>query len=629
MSLSVSLPPVAGSSFVRTAPAAGWRSPAVLRAVFWLPLLLVAVFYLAASAGPAVFNQNEAQYAGAAREMLNRPQDYQPSARAQAERGQWLVPTNDGIPRLQKPPLVYWLLIASMRLFGVNDFSARLPNALASLAWFAGIVFLGRRLAQDPAHGLRHGVAGATVLATMAGTFIFSHLIAPEPFLAAFLTWTFWCLLSACRQPARADGFLRLAWVLMSLGALTKGLHAVLYPLAVAGVLAWRHPATRPVWRRLFRPPGLLILAVILVPWYAYVEHKYPGFLRDQLFNEQVGHVLNRRYPPDSNAVPLPVFVLEHLILFLPWTFFIPAAWRAGRSRGTAGWDRLGRDLLLAWFAVTFASLLFSSLQDYYLLTAFGPVALWLARPWLHDSRPENSLPRWMLAGPGLALGAVGLLVLGFGVFLRLRGVDISGATNSDGERDQILATIEGFSAAAWSSLLPLVWTAGLAFLVGGTVAVFLASRGRRPAVVACTAVMMLAVLAVAQRGMCVLEDYFSLKKVCLLVKRLAGPGASLVCFGPTINSPSLLYYLDREVYWLGANPDGEFASRELRINRALFLTERTFAQRWSGAAPVFLCVEEADFARLPPTVAFTPEQREPLAQFGTTLLITNHPLSK
>ncbi len=163
----------------------------------WLPLAGVALLYIAACVGPAMFNQNEAQYAGAAREMLNLPGDYQPSARRQTERGQWLVPTNDGVPRLQKPPLVYWTLIASLRIFGVNDFAARLPNALASLAWFAGIVALGRRLTDDPAAGLRLGLAAATVLATMAGTFIFCHLIAPEPFLAAFLTWTFWCLLSA------------------------------------------------------------------------------------------------------------------------------------------------------------------------------------------------------------------------------------------------------------------------------------------------------------------------------------------------------------------------------------------------------------------------------------------------
>ncbi len=115
----------------------------------WLPLGLAALLYLVASAGPALFDQNEAQYAGAVREMLNRPADYLPSVRGQTERGHWYVPTNDGVPRLQKPPLVYWALLASMSVFGVNEFAARLPNALVSLAWFAGIFLLGRRLGGD------------------------------------------------------------------------------------------------------------------------------------------------------------------------------------------------------------------------------------------------------------------------------------------------------------------------------------------------------------------------------------------------------------------------------------------------------------------------------------------------
>src|SRR5215813_436382 len=50
--------------------------------------------------------QPEGQYAGAAREMV--------------EAHQWLLPTNDGTPRLQKPPLLYWLIIISYKLFGIN-----------------------------------------------------------------------------------------------------------------------------------------------------------------------------------------------------------------------------------------------------------------------------------------------------------------------------------------------------------------------------------------------------------------------------------------------------------------------------------------------------------------------------
>ena len=182
-----------------------------------LPLALIALLYLGASFGPALFDQNEGQYAGAVREMMDRPQDYVPATRRQLERGHWYIPTNDGIPRLQKPPLVYWMLTASMRTVGVNEFGARLPNALFSLLWFWAAFLLGRRVA-----GEAFGRAGATILATMAGTFIFSHLVAPEPFLAAFLTLTFWCFLAACQQPERARRWMFLAWVFMGLACAAR-----------------------------------------------------------------------------------------------------------------------------------------------------------------------------------------------------------------------------------------------------------------------------------------------------------------------------------------------------------------------------------------------------------------------
>ena len=85
-------------------------------------LLLVAAVYIATAAVPRLFDQIDGQYAGAAREMIVR--------------GDWLIPTQDGIPRLQKPPLVYWCEIVSLRLFGTNEFAARCPVVLATITWF-------------------------------------------------------------------------------------------------------------------------------------------------------------------------------------------------------------------------------------------------------------------------------------------------------------------------------------------------------------------------------------------------------------------------------------------------------------------------------------------------------------
>ena len=590
----------------------------------YLPLLLAACLYLGASTGPALFDQNEAQYAGAVREMMDRPGDYLPAARGALERGHWYIPTNDGIPRLQKPPFVYWALLASMRVCGVNEFGARLPNALASLLWFWGIYLIGCRLG-----GRALGRAAATILATMAGTFIFCHLIAPEPFLAAALTWTFWCFLRACEDPGRAGRWMFGAWVAMTLGTGCKGLHGALYPLAVAAILAWRHPATRPVWRKLLQPWGPLFLAAALVPWYAAVAARYPGFLYDQFVNEQWGHVINRRYPRDSDPVPLPAFALEHLVFFLPWTLYLPAAWRARTPRGQeSGVPAIARDLILAWFLVTVASVLFSSLQDYYLLTAWGPVALWLARPWADDHRVARRLPRGLQTAPGVCLAALGLAALGTAAWLQWRaGLPVAaGGMHSNVERATVLATLAGFTVETWRQLVPLVCLTGVAFLAGGTASAFLAATGRWRAVLPVTALMMMAVLALAAHGLNVLEDRFSLKRIALAANRLAGPDGIIADADLPSDDPSQLFYLDRPMVWVDRLPTAEFASRELGIGADLFLSPAEFGRRWHSGQPVCLIVEQQAFPRWQRELALTPEQARPVMTRGTRVLLYNHP---
>ena len=86
-------------------------------ALFVILIALAALLHVATIGWGDLYNETDSQYAGAAREMI--------------ESHQWLLPTNDGLPRLQKPPLLYWLIILSCKLFGSNEAAARLPIALA------------------------------------------------------------------------------------------------------------------------------------------------------------------------------------------------------------------------------------------------------------------------------------------------------------------------------------------------------------------------------------------------------------------------------------------------------------------------------------------------------------------
>src|SRR6266446_5150469 len=80
--------------------------PPTRHALFAILIALAALLHVGTIGSGDLYSQTEGQYAGAAREMV--------------ETHQWLLPTNDGIPRLQKPPLLYWLIIVSFKLFGIN-----------------------------------------------------------------------------------------------------------------------------------------------------------------------------------------------------------------------------------------------------------------------------------------------------------------------------------------------------------------------------------------------------------------------------------------------------------------------------------------------------------------------------
>jgi hypothetical protein len=181
-------------------------TPEVVPRSWVIALAVMVLVYFFTCGTPRLFDQIDGQYAGAAREMMAR--------------GDWLTPTQDGVPRLQKPPLVYWCEALSMSVFGVNEFAARYPVALAMTGWFLATGLIARRVVGTWSAGL----AGALTLAMFTGTFFFTHLVMPEPFLGCLMALSL-LFPDAIRValPSREgghswvgdDGVLLLAWFLV------------------------------------------------------------------------------------------------------------------------------------------------------------------------------------------------------------------------------------------------------------------------------------------------------------------------------------------------------------------------------------------------------------------------------
>ena len=232
-----------------------------------LQLLLaaaVAVYFVALGAS-SIWDANEAFYVDTPREMM--------------EAHDYINPSFNYLPRFNKPILSYWMVAAFYKAFGVSVAVQRLPIALGAMIMIACAGVLARlaRSPQPEAPGSRPDSAGlwaALGLAASPRLVMFARRIFIDIWISAFmaLVLTFFALSE--RYPERRRRYLILMYVSVGLGALTKGPVAFVLPgLAFALYLIARREIGRV--RDMMIPLGILIVAAIVVPWYAAVYHEH------------------------------------------------------------------------------------------------------------------------------------------------------------------------------------------------------------------------------------------------------------------------------------------------------------------------------------------------------------------
>src|SRR5438094_1370012 len=136
--------------------------PPTRHALLVILIALAALLHVVTIGTGDLYSETEGQYAGAAREMVARYD--------------WLLPTNNGMPRLQKPPLLYWLIIASYKILGVNEAAARLPVALAVVAPVALLFLIGEQLSV-----YWRGFIAVLIYLNFCGTFFLARSILLVP----------------------------------------------------------------------------------------------------------------------------------------------------------------------------------------------------------------------------------------------------------------------------------------------------------------------------------------------------------------------------------------------------------------------------------------------------------------
>ena len=322
------------------------------RSWFWLVCLVCLVIVFSNLGSSALFDPDEGRNAEKAREILLLDD--------------WVTPYENFLPALDKPVFFYWLVAISFKLFGLSEWSARLPSALAGL----GCIFLVYRFARLQ-WGLQEGLWSSLVLITSLEFFLFSRIVIFDMTLTFFISLALFSFYAVTQtdDPRAGKRHCLLMYAAMGAGTLVKGPIA----LVLSGMIIFFYLLVTRKWfllRRLNIPLGAIVCFAVVAPWYLWVEARNPGYLRYFLWEE---HFVRYLTPHFSRTKGWYYFFLVLGIGFLPWSFFIPVT-------AKNLWNRTSSDanlFLTLWVILPFAFFSASNAKlPHYILPIYPALAI-------------------------------------------------------------------------------------------------------------------------------------------------------------------------------------------------------------------------------------------------------------
>jgi 4-amino-4-deoxy-L-arabinose transferase-like glycosyltransferase len=325
--------------------------------------------------------------------------------------GDWLIPRLNGLPFIQKPPLYFWLEALGMGVAGTHVLVARWVSLAAALVTaYAVHRFVRARFDTAAARW------STIVLLTSPLFFACAQFASLDMLVSTCITCTVLFAIEAAEAPADDGRRLWLAaYATAALGVLAKGLIGIVIPSLVFSL--WAISTRRPrLLLDAIQLRGLILLALITVPWFLLVESRVPGFLRYFFIHNHF-----ERYAQTGFNNPRGAWFFFALVFggMLPWTLALFHASRSALARGGAA--RVAALLGLIWSitVIVFFTIPTSKLAGY-ILPALPPLAIVLG-PWCAT---------WKYRRPAAIVAAL-LCVALVPFALRAKGLDPGGLASA------------------------------------------------------------------------------------------------------------------------------------------------------------------------------------------------------
>lgn len=239
------------------------------------------------------------------------------AAREMLESGDWISPTFHYEPRWKKPVFNYWLISLSYRMFGVNEFAARLPAAsFGVLLILLQYVFLSRVRGPDA------GFLAAAMLVLNIEMIAIGHMVIHDSALIFFTTLSLFGFWLGLHRPG-GRSMLWFFYLGIGLGVLTKGPIGVLVPVLVAGIYLVLTQRVKQFWQEGFPVAGAFVSLSLALPWYVAMSILHGWQYWNAAYPEMAGRFFATL---EGHGGTVLFYVPVLLVGFFPWSGFLPAA---------------------------------------------------------------------------------------------------------------------------------------------------------------------------------------------------------------------------------------------------------------------------------------------------------------
>lgn len=256
----------------------------------------------------AFFDADEGRYGAVPREMIVN--------------GDFVTPTLNHIKFFDKPPLLYWGIAGSYRLFGYTEAAARLVPALAALLGVFLAWALGRRM-----FGERVGKWSAFILATCLMWPILARVVITDMLVSSllFVALAVWWLGHTEENPKRQTAFFLAFWGALALAVLAKG--PVTLVLAAGVILSYALFCRQwPALKEMRWLSGLSLFLLISAPWFIAVALRNPEFNYYFWYDQHIARFAGESISGADHINGIDYFLKFLPVIFFPWSFFMPAA---------------------------------------------------------------------------------------------------------------------------------------------------------------------------------------------------------------------------------------------------------------------------------------------------------------